>query len=708
MFAPQKASLSIRAKLRIIVAAVFFVAMAGVIASGQIAKGAQLHLLNVLHLKYSVAVDRELRAVRQKGAHSPSDFDEIRNQITNVLAQPRACLDSITIVDKITMSMIGTAHTIDLCVKDLVAGDAVLAKLDEFSLGKISAEEAMTAVEKANAIFLQNSDDFEEPVFTTVDFIVFAMKTLLTIMGLSIAIFVWRISVGISKPLRALSARTEALGNGDIDSPVPALDRGDEIGLVSRAIDASRQAAYRMQQLTLEREKQNAAMRLVFDNVSQGLLTVDKNKRIQSEYSAVLTSFFGPPKPGQTFGEYIGLVSEDAEMYFDYTWEGLEEDFLPREVLLDQLPKRVRKEDRTYGFEYTIITNPDDDTIAGMMIVVTDITEKLRAELAEAKMQDVVRLFESYCKDESGIGTFFKETSVLIEQVKAGSNNSKNLLKRDLHTIKGNSGMHGLSHFAAMVHTLENMLEDADELPPQSIQQLINEWDEFSALVDKWSKGKDDVMLVDFTDYEWILQAIAAKTPHEELSQRLESWKWEKTEASLERLGRYAQAVSRRLGKHTVDLVVDGRQVRLPREPWGSVWNVLNHVVRNAVDHGIEDNDNRSHIGKESRGRLTLETIETDDRVQISIQDDGGGIDWDKLRAKAKELGSRAETSEQLVELLFLDGLSTRDEITDISGRGVGMSAVAATVEELGGHIEVKTEPGEGTRFIFDFPKRAH
>ena len=700
-------SLSIRGKLRIIVAAVIAVAAVGGFASTQIAKGAYFHLLNVLHLKYSVAVDHELRRIKKQGVSSPAEFKDVRAMISMVREQPIACLEAVNIMDRMIMDLIGTGHTVSLCANDVVAGNAVLKTLDDFEAGIISTADAITAVEEANRIFLKNSDDFEEPVFATVDFIVWSMTTLLAVMGLGIALLVWKISIGISRPLQALSGRTKALCDGDIISPVPAVDLGDEIGVLARAIESSRVAAQQMQELTLEREKQNAAMRLVLENVNDGLLILNENGIIQSGYSSALVSFFGEPKPEQNFGEYISSFSENAAAYFQLAWEGLEEGFLPRDVVLGQFPKRIAVDSRTFGLEYNIILDTDQETFKGMMVIISDITESLRAQLTEAKMKDTVRLFEGYCRDEGGVVSFFEETGAMISKLDNSSTEAEsiNVLKRSLHTIKGNSAMYGLDSFSGLVHRLEDQLNEVDP-SDVDVESIKAEWSELEGLLNGWSKDKNDVFIVDFVDYEWLVRTLQANTMYPEILARIETWKWQKTKSSLDRLGRYAQSLARRLGKGSVTLVVEDDDMRLPKHPWDSLWAVLSHVVRNAVDHGLESPQVRSSCGKAAAGCLKLKTSQSEDFFTISIQDDGSGIDWDRLRTKAKKIGIDAHTPEQLQTLLFQDGVSARDEVTAISGRGVGMAAVAEIVKGLGGTIQVFSEPGEGTCFEFEFPKK--
>jgi chemotaxis protein histidine kinase CheA len=143
--------------------------------------------------------------------------------------------------------------------------------------------------------------------------------------------------------------------------------------------------------------------------------------------------------------------------------------------------------------------------------------------------------------------------------------------------------------------------------------------------------------------------------------------------------------------------------VRLDPGSWAAFWTTLVHILRNAIDHGLESSQERQLAGKPAAGKLWLEAGRVGDRITISIRDDGRGIEWEKIRARAIKLGIASTTASDLIDALFADGLSTREEVSTVSGRGVGLSAVKQVVLELGGTIEVETVLGQGTTFRFTF-----
>ena len=175
------------------------------------------------------------------------------------------------------------------------------------------------------------------------------------------------------------------------------------------------------------------------------------------------------------------------------------------------------------------------------------------------------------------------------------------------------------------------------------------------------------------------------------------------------RFPKLARDVARALDKE-VDLDLVGAETELDRNLVEALADPLIHLVRNAIDHGIEMPALREATGKPRAGRVRLIAQQQGDYVGIEIHDDGAGIDPERLRAKARDKGlidaeSAARlNAEECLNLIFLAGFSTRDEVSDISGRGVGMDVVQSRIRELGGQIQVQSELGRGSRFSLRVP----
>jgi two-component system chemotaxis sensor kinase CheA len=178
----------------------------------------------------------------------------------------------------------------------------------------------------------------------------------------------------------------------------------------------------------------------------------------------------------------------------------------------------------------------------------------------------------------------------------------------------------------------------------------------------------------------------------------------EKYQGMLER-------VSHRLGKRIAFRAVP-EGLEMSPQAFAALDEPLIHLLRNAADHGIESEGERLQAGKDPVGRITLSLDPREDRLLVTIADDGKGIETSRVAAKALSLGlveaSRLESMSdaEKLELIFASGLTTREEDNDISGRGVGMDAVAAWARSAGGRVTVASEPGKGTRMTLHLPPR--
>ena len=175
------------------------------------------------------------------------------------------------------------------------------------------------------------------------------------------------------------------------------------------------------------------------------------------------------------------------------------------------------------------------------------------------------------------------------------------------------------------------------------------------------------------------------------------------------RFPRLVRDLARELNKK-VELVVLGSETEVDRTVAEGITEPLLHLVRNAIDHGIERPELRKAKGKEETGRVILQASQEGEAVLISVEDDGAGIDVESVRRTALERGLVTESQleklsdHEIMNLIFLPGLSTNEEVTDVSGRGVGMDVVRSTIEDLGGVVSAVSTPGEGTKITIRLP----
>lgn len=180
-------------------------------------------------------------------------------------------------------------------------------------------------------------------------------------------------------------------------------------------------------------------------------------------------------------------------------------------------------------------------------------------------------------------------------------------------------------------------------------------------------------------------------------------------ESVTKRLPRVVRDLGRKEGKE-ISLVIEGAQIELDRAILEELGDPLVHILRNAVDHGIEDTGERERAGKPKMGNITISISRERDMVYVNIVDDGRGMNLKKISAKAIQKGiiseeqARVMSEEDAIMLICRPGFSTADKVTDVSGRGVGMDVVQAVVESLGGTLAIESNSGTGSRFTLKLP----
>lgn len=179
---------------------------------------------------------------------------------------------------------------------------------------------------------------------------------------------------------------------------------------------------------------------------------------------------------------------------------------------------------------------------------------------------------------------------------------------------------------------------------------------------------------------------------------------------TFQKMNRIIFDVSRKLGKD-VEFEMVGEHTEVDKNIIEHISDPLMHLVRNAVDHGIESNEERAAKGKKEKGKVTLSAKTESGKVWICVQDNGGGLDRDKIMAKAKKQGildytrdENSYTDKEVYQFITLPGFSTNEKVTEYSGRGVGMDVVVSNLQSVGGSLEIESTPGEGSTMNLKIP----
>jgi two-component system chemotaxis sensor kinase CheA len=210
-------------------------------------------------------------------------------------------------------------------------------------------------------------------------------------------------------------------------------------------------------------------------------------------------------------------------------------------------------------------------------------------------------------------------------------------------------------------------------------------------------RGRGSIVEIEEDEIDRAVAEIRLAKVPVPIVERLLGWKLEPTARRLQRLASQAQAIAARTGKGNIDVVLEGNDLRLPITPWRPFWAAISHAIRNAIDHGIESPEERQALQKEPVGQIRLVTRRQGNFLLVEVHDDGRGVDWAMVAIKARAAGLPADSRQDLTAALFCDGLTTKDVVTEYSGRGVGMGALRAGCESTGGSVDIESVVGGGT-----------
>lgn len=551
----------------------------------------------------------------------------------------------------------------------------------------------------------------------TQEFLLIALFVLL-VSVIATALASLRLHKVVSTPIARLSeAAQHVLHTQDFSTRVER-STSDEVGALTESFNAMltgleardrELAEYRenleqkVAQRTRELNRRNQAMRLVLDNVDQGLVTLTPEGDLCPERSRAFDEMFSATGTHHSLVGCLRNADPEVADWFELGWESLVDGFLPLEVALEQLPAQMAYQGRHLQISYKPILLEDE--LEQILVIISDRTADVEREVNEAAQREFLGAFERILKDKRGFQDFMTEASRLIALVCAEEIADPSLMMRQLHTLKGNFGIFELHSLAHLCHEMESHWEEHQSLKPQQREELQERWELFSGRIGRLLGQPDTNSLeVPHQDLQAALRALEAGAEQATVALMMRQWSFEKAQVRLETIASRAMQIAQRQGKQDMQVVIEDNGVRLHPERWKPFWSVFTHILRNAIDHGIETSQERQGKGKDGTGVLTLRTFYVESDCVVELADNGHGIHWERVAQKAQEQGLPHQTQKDLEDALFSDGFSTRDKVSEFSGRGAGLAAVRQTVRDMGGQIHLQSTWGSGTTFHFHIP----
>lgn len=373
------------------------------------------------------------------------------------------------------------------------------------------------------------------------------------------------------------------------------------------------------------------------------------------------------------------------------------------------LPKVIRtgtgSRERIISLSYHAKRN-QDKKLEKVIIVGQDITERERANARNKELTERVERISKVSGDLPGFKEFLSGTQDLFERLDAPVDRPAFL--RDLHSLKGLVGIYNFETVANRIHELETALAEKpeEEFALDPIRTLFN--DQVSDLQEILAlSAEDDFVFLDHWKITQLKQVIAKSGDPDlnKLATELDRFPFEKV---FSKFTNHVQNVLKKLDDKQVEVVIENSD-DVSYEEIQRIDPVLIHVLNNSVDHGIESLEERVSVNKPESGKIRVKCRRnTDSSLSLFISDDGKGINGNILFEKAVRSGiipaDSCLSTDEKINLVFASGLSSKSEATILSGRGVGLDAVKAHLESLGGKIQLRSELGSGTTFELFVP----
>ena len=442
----------------------------------------------------------------------------------------------------------------------------------------------------------------------------------------------------------------------------------------------------------------------ILDNLDVGFFLIDQKGKILPGFTRSCHDLLGDSFDAERKLPDVLQMSENDAAFYMLAVDQVFDDFLPEEVSLDTLHRRYHLNGRSITLTARTVRD-ESNAVDQLLISVIDVSELEEQEFRNRRNSVLVNILKHSEPFVFMVGSVKRSLELAFQS-------DQEMRRNFLHTIKGNAGQFGLDEVVRTIHEVES--ED-------TISDLILA--EVSTVFTQFLEENNDVLgglLAPHTQSVDLEQPQVAKLERDvKEAETLEgarelvlSWckaaRWRPAGTVLVSLAESASRIAERLGK-SVEVIVVGESVRIDLDYLQHVVDALVHPVRNAIDHGIELPGLRGSKAKQAQVRLACE--ETDFEWRFFIEDDGRGIDTEKVVQKAVENGilppnDHASLSQQERLMMVLSpGLSTAAEITDLSGRGIGLTALRDSVSELGGNVRIDSTPGAGTKFSISVPK---
>ncbi|MCK5294653.1 MAG: chemotaxis protein CheX [Arcobacteraceae bacterium] len=476
--------------------------------------------------------------------------------------------------------------------------------------------------------------------------------------------------------------------------------------------------------LTEELEDKNTKIKNLLNNAGQGFLYFDKNMIIGKEYSKKAVRILGIEISGQDITKLLYKDDESKQLFLKSTLRGiLDEPEIRQEILISLLQNEFERDNKFIEIEYKILDKES------FMMILTDITSKKELTIKIKEEQQVLKMvvevvtsLEQFVE----IKTNYINLILFINNYK--SLDKLNELRREIHTFKGLFAQKEMLNIVKELHNFETEIDISikqnklTDIIKNITFNIMNSWIEkdISTLKDILGKdffNKSNYILIDRNRLGKLQAKIKLYIDKKRIKgdavstvlKDIEELKYNSVKTLFRPYEKLVEQLSLKLNKEVYPLQLNGDNIYIGNI-YKSFINSLVHIFRNSLDHGIETPEVRYELGKDLKGTIKCTITENIENISICIEDDGAGINPINIKNIAMKKGILTDkqfscmSDKDIIFLIFQDDFSTAKVVTNISGRGVGLSSVLNELHKLGGNMDIENNIGYGIKFTFTLP----
>ena len=575
------------------------------------------------------------------------------------------------------------------------------------------------------------------------------MVGLMLLVGVIAYFFGSRYTEKLISPMIMLANHAKNIESGDYSVKIERRTN-DEVGVLARSLEQMRikvkeyteQLGELVNEKTRQLESSLDDLSNLMNNVGQGFLSFDASLKIDKEYSQECVNMFGQEIGGLEINKLLCPHNEEeADHLADVIMSGFyEKNEFRKEMFLTLLPTEVWVGDKVLQIESKFFyKDKENRTIAKCMMILTDISEKKELEQKVQQESQTLKLILRLISNKELFQDSISEYNLFVQKEATEILTSNLPLRttifeifREVHTLKGLFSQLEMAGVYENLHHLEDELTEllerydkGDTISTEEILEVINvndmrEWlnRELNRLKEVTGNGFElletgywieEKRIEDLKDY-----IINVLPPYEcqKIITEVQKITYQPLINMLKDIPKFIMDISERQEKLIHPVIIKCEEIYVDHDYMRPIISALLHVFRNTITHGIETIDERINKGKDEMGKIHIQIRELKNSIQFIINDDGQGIDVEKIKKKLivenlieKESVDFLDDFE-VVNMIFNEGFSLNDEVDLHSGRGVGLSAVKKEVEYYKGTISVSSILNEGTTFVVKIPKK--